>query len=285
MEQCLCRIPSPGVARSRITVGAAAITDTVFDVELLATRHRLFVVPEHKSYVDAETPGQMVAYCVHLALSTRTDGEPPALVVPILLCHGKTAWPDTQPPHPHLEGFDPEAAAVLAALQAGVRLLIDDLKRCTEPELRRAGLTALAQLTHLCLRFLREWTPTEALAGIDRWADLLRAVDRDEGPPMGQDAVDKIGWYCLHVTQIPAEELHVTFQRILQRPEETIMSTAEKLKCEGRAGLLLRQLTKRFGPLPAETVARINAAALEDLDRWGERVLDRKTLAEVFAAA
>ena len=131
---------------------------------------------------------------------------------------------------------------------------------------------------------------------IDAAADLLVAVDRDEGPPVGREAVAAIGWHCLHVTEIPAEDLHVTFERILHRPEETIMSTAEKLKREGRAEgrtegraegrteLLLRQLTKRFGPLPTETVARINAAAIPELDRWGERLLDARSLSEVFAA-
>jgi len=169
-----------------------------------------------------------------------------------------------------------------------MRLLIDDLKRCTERELRRAGLTPLAQLTFLCLRFLREWTAVEALAGLDRWSDLLSAVDRDEGPPLGREAVATIGWYCLHVTKIPAEDLHVTFERILKRPEETIMSTAEKLRREGRAEgsarLLVRLLTKRFGPLPTETAARIHSATIAELDRWGERLLDARTLAEVFAA-
>ncbi len=267
------------------------VTDVLFEVELHEHRHRLFVVTEHKSYDDPEAHSQMVGYSVHLAQSTRAAGEPPTLVVPILLCHGPTAWPDTQPPHPHLEGLDPQLAAVLTALQAGMRILIDDLSRCTEPELRRAELTALAQLTFLCLRFLRGWTATEALAGIERWADLLRAVDRDEGPPMGRDAIDKIGWYCLHVTQIPAEELHVTFERILQRPEETIMSTAERLKREGEARgearrhveIILRQLTRRFGALPTATIDRVRAATLPELDLWTDRVLDANTLADVFA--
>jgi hypothetical protein len=169
-----------------------------------------------------------------------------------------------------------------------MHLLIDDLKRCTEPELRREGVTALAQLTLLCLRFLRDWSAEEALAGIERWGELLVAVDRDDGPPAGREAVDKIAWYCLYVAQIPAEDLHVTFERILKRPEETIMSTAEKLRregrAEGRAELLQRLLAKRFGPLPTETVSRITAAAIPELDRWGERLLDAKTLGEVFAA-
>jgi len=183
----------------------------------------------------------------------------------------------------------------LAAVQPRMHLLIDDLKRCTEPELRRAGMTALAQLTLLCLRFLRDWSAEEALAGIERWGELLVAADRDDGPPAGREAVAKIGWYCLYVAQIPAEDLHVTFERILKRPEETIMSTAEKLRreghaeghaegrTEGRVELLLRQLAKRFGPLPTEIVSRITAAAIPELDRWGERLLDAKTLGEVFA--
>ena len=66
------------------------------------------------------------------------------------------------------------------------------------------------------------------------------------------------------------------------------MSTAEKLRREGRAEgsarLLVRLLTKRFGPLPTETAARIHSATIAELDRWGERLLDARTLAEVFAA-
>jgi hypothetical protein len=264
------------------------ITDTVFEVALLRTGHRLFVLPEHKSYFDPETPSHMLRYSAHLAHNTRADGEPPVLVVPILLCHGQTAWPDEEAPHPHLQGLEPDAAAALEVVQPRMRLLIDDLRRCTEPELRRDGMTALAQLTLLCLRFLRDWSAAEALAALDRWGDLLVAVDRDAGPPSGRKAVAAIGWYCLEVAQIPAEDLHVTFERILQRPEETIMSTAEKLRregrTEGRCEVLLRLLTKRFGPQSTEIVSRINAAAIPELDRWVDRLLDAKTLDDVFAA-
>jgi hypothetical protein len=52
---------------------------------------------------------------------------------------------------------------------------------------------------------------------------------------------------------------------------------------EGECSLLLRLLRARFGELPAATVARIEAADMADLERWGERVLGAQTLAEVFA--
>jgi hypothetical protein len=46
--------------------------------------------------------------------------------------------------------------------------------------------------------------------------------------------------------------------------------------------LLLRQLRTRFGDLPAAVVSRIEAAELTDLERWGERILSARTLAEVL---
>ena len=48
--------------------------------------------------------------------------------------------------------------------------------------------------------------------------------------------------------------------------------------------MLLRQLRLRFGPLPTDAVARVQAAAPETLVHWSERVLSAATLEEVFAA-
>jgi flagellar biosynthesis/type III secretory pathway protein FliH len=157
-------------------------------------------------------------------------------------------------------------------------------------------------VTLLCLRFLRGLDASEALQALDRWADLLRAVDRDVGPPVGSNAITTLGWYVLRVTEIPARDLHTAFERILQRPEATIMSTAEKLKREGilegeargraegraegeargRAETVLLLLGKRFGPTPAAAVERIRSATIAELDRWAARILDATTLGEVF---
>ncbi|MBM4063193.1 MAG: DUF4351 domain-containing protein, partial [Planctomycetes bacterium] len=54
-------------------------------------------------------------------------------------------------------------------------------------------------------------------------------------------------------------------------------------QAEGRAAVLLRLLGKRFGVLPAEVEARVRAAAVDTLDLWAERVLDAKSLDDVFA--
>jgi Domain of unknown function (DUF4351) len=74
------------------------------------------------------------------------------------------------------------------------------------------------------------------------------------------------------------------------------MSTADMLRAEGRAEgiakgvdkgvahVLVRQLTRRFGVVPDEMRRRIDAASLEQLEAWSDRVLDAESLDEVFEA-
>jgi hypothetical protein len=57
-----------------------------------------------------------------------------------------------------------------------------------------------------------------------------------------------------------------------------------KGKLDGSIALLLEQLTAKFGPLPAETVARIETASLEELRLWGVRLLAATTLEETLGA-
>ena len=52
---------------------------------------------------------------------------------------------------------------------------------------------------------------------------------------------------------------------------------------EGEAEVLLRLLRVRFGPLPEDVMARLNAADAETLLRWSERILSAPTLDAVFA--
>jgi predicted transposase YdaD len=53
-------------------------------------------------------------------------------------------------------------------------------------------------------------------------------------------------------------------------------------KLEGETQLLIRQLSKRFGPLPSWVQKNFAQADVEQLELWSERILDAQTLAEVF---
>jgi len=50
----------------------------------------------------------------------------------------------------------------------------------------------------------------------------------------------------------------------------------------GEEKLLERQLTRRFGPLNEETRQRLQAADLDQLERWADNILDAQTLEDVF---
>lgn len=52
---------------------------------------------------------------------------------------------------------------------------------------------------------------------------------------------------------------------------------------KGEAKLLLRQLSRRFGPLPNEITERIHTADPSTIERWADRVLDAKSLDDVFS--
>jgi len=51
---------------------------------------------------------------------------------------------------------------------------------------------------------------------------------------------------------------------------------------EALSGVLHRQLTRRFGTLPAELAQRLSQATPEQLEIWADRVLDATVLDEVF---
>jgi predicted transposase/invertase (TIGR01784 family) len=57
----------------------------------------------------------------------------------------------------------------------------------------------------------------------------------------------------------------------------------EQGRDDERRRILSRILTKRFGAVPSQVQARVDAASPEDLERWADRAIDASTLDEVFA--
>jgi hypothetical protein len=51
---------------------------------------------------------------------------------------------------------------------------------------------------------------------------------------------------------------------------------------QGEILMLRRQLTRRFGPLPAWAEQRLEEASVALLEAWAERVLDAARLEEIF---
>ncbi len=266
-----------------------SVADLVFYAERHSTREPVWLLVEHKAQRDPEAEGQLTRYVVHLRDRAPFDGAAtPVAVVPVLLHHGD---------HPFAAAA--EAEDVLERLRPRLTFFVDDLRTTTAAALRERDMTPLGRLGLLCLRNLRGGADDAVLADFEQWADLLRSADRDHGPPAGRDAIAALGWYALRTVEVAPQALHDTFEHLLQRPEEIIMSTAEKLKREGkaegkaeglaeglvkgRAETLQRQMARRFGPLTDAVLARLHSASTAELEHWTDRILDAASLADLFA--
>ncbi|WP_280458129.1 DUF4351 domain-containing protein [Nocardia carnea] len=83
------------------------------------------------------------------------------------------------------------------------------------------------------------------------------------------------------------EDLHALLNQLGPRAKEVAVTTAERLRAEGRAEeaarMLLKLLAAKFGTPPAETVHRVRSADTDELEAWMPRVLTATTLNEIFA--
>jgi flagellar biosynthesis/type III secretory pathway protein FliH len=103
------------------------------------------------------------------------------------------------------------------------------------------------------------------------------------------DALEQALWTEIQTIEGERKMAYVTsverlaIQRGLQEGEAKGRVEGEaKGRVEGQADLLARQLTKRFGTLSAEIQARLAQATSDQLERWGERLLDADSLDGVF---
>jgi hypothetical protein len=95
------------------------------------------------------------------------------------------------------------------------------------------------------------------------------------------------------VALLPDEEMISMVDRLLEEEDEWLLELPFQRRIraeghaegrrEGEAEVLLRLLRVRFGALPEDVTARLNAADAETLLRWSERVLSAATLDAVFA--
>jgi hypothetical protein len=138
----------------------------------------------------------------------------------------------------------------------------------------------------------------ENLAIIAQIFYLTSQLD-NEAPALQWTSV--IFCYLLQVVDIEPDVLQdLVTQSLSAGKEEMLMTVAERLEkrgeakgrvegrvegeARGRNAILSRLLTKRFGQdiFDIKLQERLRNATPEQLDRWAERILDAKTLEEVF---
>ncbi|AUX43495.1 uncharacterized protein SOCE26_049440 [Sorangium cellulosum] len=184
-----------------------------------------------------------------------------------------------------------EMLAVLAPHVPRFRFLLDDISRTSDEELRSRAMSAVGRLALFCFRHARR--PDELIEQLAGWLDLVREVLRS---PNGAAALAAIFRYILlRNEKRPPEEVVQTLLLIVgEEGRDAVVTAGEQLiergrqeglrkgRQEGQRDMLLKLLRGRFGALPDDAVARVQAADLPQLDRWFDRGLTAATLAEVL---
>ena len=124
------------------------------------------------------------------------------------------------------------------------------------------------------------------------WKEILDVYFKDFVAYCWPYKFTQIDW----VLALPAE-LELEYHEAIERYETedlkmAYITTAERIGIEkgrvlgieqGESALLLRQLTRKFKQVPDNYCEKIQKANSEMLLHWGERIVDRDTLEEIFA--
>lgn len=186
---------------------------------------------------------------------------------------------------------DAETLAAFGPFIPDFEFSLDDLTQQSIEHLRARSLTSLGYAT---LRLLRDGrTNPNLLQELGSPGEMAVWLSIASGPN-GRLDLARFLLYIYRTCDASKEDIR-TFSRRLGKigeaadmtaAEQLIASVAPELKAEGRAEgvalVLRRQLELKFGPLDAETEARVSAGSLDDLGRWSERILSADSRSDVF---
>jgi hypothetical protein len=181
---------------------------------------------------------------------------------------------------------DPKSIAGLAEIVPRFSLLVEDLAHLSNEDLKGRALAAFPKLALWVLRDARD---TEQLLGnLSHWATAFREALRT---PNGMQALAQLMRYIALVSdELHFEQFRAKIREQVPEAEEAAMTIAEQMRREGREegrletlrGTLHKLVLLKFGEPTNEYKQRIEAASIEELDSYVERVLTAKTVDALF---
>ncbi|WP_437731849.1 Rpn family recombination-promoting nuclease/putative transposase [Sorangium sp. So ce1335] len=261
-------------------------SDLLFSAPLGKTSVLVYLLFEHQSTVEPLMAFRLLRYMVRIwdhYLAEHAGAMRLPAIVPVVLHHSESGW-TAGTSFEDLLDLDDDARAAMGEHVPRFRFVLDDISHEADEALKARTMSALARLVLWCLRHARE--PDELLDRLGKWLDLVRDVRR---VPDGTRALRAMWRYILATSERnePDKVLRRLLAVVGDDGKEDIVSVADMLvergRQEGQRRMLLKQLGARFGALPDDAVARVNAADMTELDRLSERVLTAATLADVLS--
>jgi hypothetical protein len=269
--------------------------DLLFKAKLIDGRDAfLWIIFEHQSTVQRWMPLRLSGMVQHFLddwhrRNPRSRYLP--AVLPVVLHHGPRPW---NAPTSLLELTDlsEPARADLAGHLLSLDFVLDDLR--TVPD-EAIDARPLGPLPRLILGIMKHYRSPRMLAFWLAHADDVRELLATEHGRIGlvisirytervNPHVDR-DTLIRHLAPLVGpglEDTMLTFEQLLRKEE--YQKGEESGVVQGQRELLLDLLTEQFGPLPAAVTERVAQAELQDLKRWGRRILKAASLDDVFAS-
>ncbi len=258
---------------------AKSHTDLLFSAQMGEQKVLLYVLLEHQSRVDRQMTYRVLRYKTRIwDRHLEQVGGPLPLIIAIVVSHAPGGW--TAPVHLHdLISPPPSSIDGMEKLVPGFEICVEDLAHLTNEQLRDRALAAFPKLVLWALRDARDAARLERQ--LDFWTETFAEALM---APSGIEAVSQLFRYLAFVLEgLQFTDFRAKLQQRLPDTVRSTMTMAEELMQQGGARLLVKQLSAKFGDLPAEYRARLEAATSDLLERYAVRLLGAPTLAEVFA--
>ncbi|MFI1462971.1 Rpn family recombination-promoting nuclease/putative transposase [Nocardia carnea] len=269
----------------------AFYSDLLFHTRLSGHNAYVYVLVEHQSCPDRFMPMRMLRYML-MTWTQHLDAHPnskalPA-VIPLVVHSGPRGERWNYPTElGELIDIDDRTRAELAEYLPSLKILLDDLSQVDIAAIQARDLTPPARLVLI----LHKITAKNTNLGHDlqRFTADLNDLTTDD--------LWRVFEYIFLEGDTGLEDLQALLNQLGPRAKEVAVTTAERLRAEGRAEgrvegraegearVLLKLLAAKFGTLPAETVDRVRSADTDELETWTPRVLTATTLNEIFTPA
>jgi len=257
-----------------------------------------YVLIEHQSQADPAMAYRLFRYVADIWSRHKRDEAgsvvlPP--VIPVVLFHGERPWHASR----DVCGLVGGSRALVRALSPhmpGFSYLLEDLTIESDEDIIRRFGDKKVQLMLLLLRHGR--SPEPIGPKLHEWLNLMRRV---RSTPDGRQYSRAVLEYLYSVRE-RAEWRNIDEVASLLGPEERkiAVTIAETLRAEGRAegevrgraegevkgrvATLCKLLKLKFGDVSEQALERLEHASPAELDLWTGRILEAKSLEELFQA-
>jgi predicted transposase YdaD len=303
----------PPALASRIDWSTLTLTDGHYVDEDLSSRQSdllftaclehqpigLYLLFEHQSAPETFMPLRMLRYAVRILdrwLADNPGATTLPVVVPVLLSHAEGGW-RAATSMGELYALTPELSNAVGPHVPQIELVLDDLTRHTDQELRDRAMSALGSVALGLLRWSR--SGSELLVHLAEYADAFQAMWR---APDGREALATVFRYlALARGPVTLQDLTGTFMGLVDEEAREVVMTEAQMEIErwlaqgeakgeakgravGRAEALVAMLTARGLPLSEDLRARIlGCTDIATLDRWIVRAATASSAADALS--